>query len=274
MDERTRLLPTVPQQTSSTRTTISYNHELLKLTLKTIPISLSFALQNIVQACSILVVGQLGTFELGVASYGYMFATCTGSMVAIGGSTALDTLCGQAFNSETLHKNSRILGVYLQRGLLLLGLFFFLVIAPVWWLSGRLFVALGQGEEFAKATGIFLRTLIPGGFLQVVSECLKKTLQVQHQSYAVGWIVVATSTLGVLANVILINFLGVGLVGAPIAHFIYGLSNVLFLLIYITWRPELRSRLCVGSKEVYKDLAKFSILAFTGILTVATEWWR
>ena len=64
-----------------------------KLARNMFPIAISFGLQNIVQAFSVLTVGHLGTLELGAASYGYMFATCTGSMLAIGGTTALDTLC-------------------------------------------------------------------------------------------------------------------------------------------------------------------------------------
>ncbi|CZR65216.1 uncharacterized protein PAC_15116 [Phialocephala subalpina] len=278
MDERTQLLSESSSQTLLSETTtlqstkFSYLHESLSLIAATAPISLSFAMQNIVQACSIMIAGKLGTFELGLASYGYMFATCTGSMVAIGGSTALDTLCGQSFDPETPTKNSQILGVYLRRGILVLSLLSVVVIAPIWWFSEHLFVALGQDEEFARATGRFLNIMIPGGLLQVISECMKKFLQVQRHSNAVGWITTTTSVIGVLANALLVPA-SLGLWGAPVACVVYNFSNVSVLTVYVWSHPSLTPNLGSITGETFKDLMPFSILAVTGILTVATEWW-
>jgi MATE family multidrug resistance protein len=277
MEERTPLLPEWSSVTPSSEITtvqdakISYIWELKHLAAAAAPISLSFATQNVVQACSIMVAGKIGTFELGVASYGYMFASCTGSMVAIGGSTAIDTLCAQAFNPETPLKNSQVLGTILHRGLLVLSLLFVLIITPIWWYSQHLFVALGQDEEFAKATCKFLQIMIPGGLLQVVSECLKKFLQVQQNSYAVGWITAITSILGAFANIVLINS-SLGLWGAPVANAVYNTSNVLCLLLYVWYKPDLAGAM-ITTMAIFEDLVQFSILAMTGILTVATEWW-
>lgn len=129
MDERTPLIhrespePEVPEK-------FPYRTDLFQLTRETLPISASFALQNIVQAWGIFVAGKLGTFELEVASYVYMFASCTGSMVAIGGATALDTLCSQVIASEESHDAKLIL--LLKQGLVVLSGLFLCIIAPLW----------------------------------------------------------------------------------------------------------------------------------------------
>ncbi|KAF8856223.1 hypothetical protein BDZ45DRAFT_691960 [Acephala macrosclerotiorum] len=189
MDERTQLLPESSSQTPFSETTtfiptISlYICESLKLAAATAPISLSFAMQNVVQACSIMIAGKLGTFELGVASYGYMFAICTRSMVAVCGSTALNTLCGQAFDPRNLSRNVDVLGILLQRGILVLSLPFIRVIAPIWWFFAGIFMTLRQDEEFARDTGVFLNRMIPGGLLRV-AECLKKFLQWSFETLA------------------------------------------------------------------------------------------
>jgi MATE family multidrug resistance protein len=252
---------------------LTYKGELFHLTRETLPISLSFALQNAIQGYSIFLAGGIGTFELGVASYGYMFASCTGSMVAIGGATALDTLCSQAFTTKNRKESVPLLGTYLQRGLLILSALFICFIAPLWWFSGRLFIALGQEQDFALATGVFLRIFIPGGLLQVIAESLKKFLQVQGSSYAVGWATTFASVVGVIANYVLIRVTQVGLSGAPIAHTIYHLSTALFLLIYMLTSPTAKGNWGGFTTKAWHGWQRFSSLALTGILTVATEWW-
>src|SRR4051812_48784971 len=119
---------------------LTYTSEIRRLARNMLPISVSFGLQSIVQAFSVLTVGHLGTLELGAASFGYMFATCTGSLVAIGGTTALDTLCSQAYSESKNSGNSHLLGIYLQRGIMILIIMFLCLIAPMWWFSEPLFV--------------------------------------------------------------------------------------------------------------------------------------
>lgn len=166
---------------------LSYLRELGLLFRDTAPIMLSFCFQNLVQACSILICGRLGTFNLSVASYGYMFFSATAAMVALGGSTAIDTLCSQAFTSRHAADRKEYLGNVLQRGLIFLTIFFLAIIAPIWWHSGALFRALGQDAEFSAATEVFLKYMLPAGVLQIFAECTKKFLQVQNHSTAVGW---------------------------------------------------------------------------------------
>ncbi len=94
--------------------------EVFALARATLPISVSFALQNVAQTFSVSSVGSPGPFEPEATAYGYMFATCTGTMVAIGGATALDTLCSQALTSGHNTNDPKFLALYLQQSLMIL----------------------------------------------------------------------------------------------------------------------------------------------------------
>lgn len=251
-----------------------YGSELLLLLRASVPIALSFALQNVVQVFSILIVGGLGTYELSVASYGYMFASSTGSMIGLGGATALDTLCSQAITSVKPDERALVLRNYLQRGVLVLAALYILVTVPLWWFSGYLFVALGQEKDFATATGMFLRVLIPGGLLQGVAECLKKFLQVQGHSFPTGCAVAVAAAIGLVANVIFVWVFHLGYIGAPLAHTVYHLSTVLLLLVYTSRITDSIPCWAGFSRGRLRDWKRFANLAITGIFTQAAESFR
>jgi Na+-driven multidrug efflux pump len=251
-----------------------YGPELSLLARTSIPISCSFALQNIVQAISIFVVGGLGTFELGVASYGYMFASSTGAVVAMGGATALDTLCSQAISSAKPEERNIVLMNYLQRGVVILTSLYVVFIVPLWWVSGDLFVLLGQEESFARETGHFLRILIPGGLLQIWAECFKKYLQVQGHSFAISWAIAFAAVIGIAANFLLVQVAKLGVIGAPIAHTVYHLSTTICLVIYMIVKSDLKINMRGSSRGRLGDWTRFANFAITGILTTAAESFR
>lgn len=271
-DEETRLLED-QQPSQKGLHDLTIGSELVKLAVNTFPISLSFALQNVVQAFCILMAGRLGPFELDVASYGFMFAACTGSMVAIGGATALDTLCGQAITRENT-QDPKALSNYLHQSFVALLAIFALLIAPLWVWSGPLFIALGQEHDFALGTGKFLIFTIPSGVLQVVVECLKKFLQVQGESNAVGWANLIASVLGMFLAYILVTLSNLGLVSVIIAFAVYQLANLILIALHIGYLSTAKLSLRPSMNNVLAGLPRFFGLAITGILTTATEWWR
>ena len=273
-DENSLLLPQSSPSIRDGDVTFSIWRDLAGLTRQTIPICLSFALQNAVQAISVLTAGRLGSFELEVTSFGFMFFSCTGTMVAIGGATALDTLCAQAFTSHTVTGNGKVLGLLLQQCLLVLLGTFSLLIAPIWVFSARVFVFLGQQQDFAIATGRFMLFMLPSGMLQVVAECLKKYLQVQGESNIVGSSTAAASAVGVLFNFVLVRWTRMRLWGVPCAFCIYQLLTVVALLCVIAYKPAIRKTWHWPTIGALNGLSRLLSYAVTGILTIATEWWR
>ena len=140
-----------------------------------IPVILAYTLQNSLQTISVVIVGRGSPEDLATAAFAYMFAMCTAWLIALGGTTALDTLCSSAFTgSHDPHE----LGVLLQRAFITLGGFYVPVVV-VWFFSEPIFRALGQDERLSHDSARFLWCLIPGGLGYIYFECMKKFLQAQ-----------------------------------------------------------------------------------------------
>lgn len=140
-----------------------------------IPVILAYTLQNSLQTISVLIVGNKSPEWLATAAFAYMFAMATGWLIALGGTTAIDTLASASFTGS---KNPHDLGIILQRAFIVLGLLY-IPIVILWACAEPLFKALGQEEYIARDGARFLWVLAPGGLGYIYFECLKKYLQAQ-----------------------------------------------------------------------------------------------
>jgi len=140
-----------------------------------VPVIVAYALQNSLQTISVLIVGRLSPEALATAAFSYMFAMATGWLVALGGTTAIDTIASASFTGS---KNKHDLGIILQRSFVVLTLFY-LPIAFLWILSEPVFKALGQEDYIARDSARFLSVLAPGGLGYIYFEAVKKYLQAQ-----------------------------------------------------------------------------------------------
>jgi MATE family multidrug resistance protein len=152
--------------------------EFVVLLKGSVPVILAYTLQNSLQTTSVLVVGRLSPEALATAAFSYMFAMSTAWLIALGGSTALDTL---ASSSYTGSKNPHDLGVLLQRAIIILTLFY-IPVATLWFFSAPIFRLLGQEEYICHQSAQFLTALIPGGLGYIYFEAMKKYLQAQGPS--------------------------------------------------------------------------------------------
>jgi len=184
-DERTSLLAKPPSNHSSIDVSESFElpryrswlSEIWLLTRTSIPVILAYTLQNSLQTVSVLIVGRLSPEALATAAFSYMFAMATAWLIALGGTTALDTLASSSYTGSS---NKHDLGILLQRGLVVLS-GFYAVVAVIWAFSEHLFRALGQEEYICVQSALFLRCLIPGGLGYVWFESMKKFLQAQGE---------------------------------------------------------------------------------------------
>lgn len=190
-NEQTSLLPKPSPATSTTEAGETYeledgevsktrlwSREFVVLLKGSLPVILAYTLQNSLQTVSVLVVGRLSPEALATAAFSYMFAMSTAWLIALGGTTALDTL---ASSSYTGSKNPHDLGTLLQRGFLVLTLLY-IPVAVLWLFSAPIFRLLGQEEYICVQSAQFLSALIPGGLGYVYFEAMKKYLQAQGQS--------------------------------------------------------------------------------------------
>lgn len=180
-DERTSLLSrrssASVDHTSEKPTLREWASEIFILLRSSIPIILAYALQNSLQTTSVIIAGRLSPEALATAAFSYMFAMATAWLIALGGTTALDTLASTSFTGS---KNKHDLGILLQRGIIVLSALY-AAVAVLWWFSEPLFRLLGQEEFICKQSSMFLRCLIPGGLGYVWFEAMKKYLQAQRE---------------------------------------------------------------------------------------------
>lgn len=185
-DERTSLLPQAHHEEWSTVETYELedgnasnfqlvSREFWVLLKGSSPVIVAYALQNSLQTISVLIAGRLSPEALATAAFSYMFAMATGWLIALGGTTAIDTLASASFTGS---KNRHDLGIILQRSFVVLSLFY-IPVAILWFCSAPLFRALGQEEYIARDSARFLSVLAPGGLGYIFFEALKKYLQAQ-----------------------------------------------------------------------------------------------
>ncbi|KAJ5587468.1 uncharacterized protein N7459_003233 [Penicillium hispanicum] len=234
-----------------------------------IPVILAYTLQMSLQTITVIIVGHSSPMNLAVSAFSLMFALVTGWMIALGGTTALDTLASSAFTGGNKHD----LGILLQRAFLVLGVFY-IPVALIWACSNPLFLALGQDPELSYLTSQYLTCLIPGGLGYIYFEIMKKYLQAQGIMKAGTYVLIFISPLHAVLTYLFCYTFKIGLFGAPLAANIsYWLSFILLVLYsrfiagsecWSGWSREALNR---------KNLWTFSRLALLGILHIGTEWW-
>ncbi|KAH6687164.1 MATE efflux family protein [Plectosphaerella plurivora] len=267
--ETTALLPKPHHHASLTTTAREWLDEIFLLAKASLPVILAYTLQNSLQTASVLIAGRLSPEALATAAFSYMFAMATAWLIALGGTTALDTLASSSFTGSP---NKTDLGMLLQRGIIVLT-GFYLVVAVLWWFSEPLFRLLGQEDFICVQSCMFLRCLIPGGLGYVWFESLKKYLQAQ-QIYRPGtYVLLITSPMNAALNYLFIYTFDFGLYGAPIAT---GISYWVSFLLLVCYTVFVQGSECWGGlqlRRAMQNIVPFAKLAIMGVVHVGTEWW-
>ncbi|KAJ5672908.1 transporter [Penicillium longicatenatum] len=233
-----------------------------------VPVILAYMLQMSLQTVTVIIAGRASPLNLAVSAFSLMFALVTGWMIALGGTTALDTLASSTFTGS---KNKYDLGILLQRAFLVLGALY-IPVAIIWACSDPIFRALGQDPELSYQSSRFLTCLIPGGLGYIYFEIMKKYLQAQGIMRAGTYVLMITSPLNAVLCYTFCYTLDIGILGAPLAaNMSYWLSFILLVL----YAKYIAGSECWGgwSRDAYQNLGTFTRLAILGILHVGTEWW-
>ncbi|KAF8853098.1 MATE efflux family protein-like protein subfamily [Acephala macrosclerotiorum] len=255
----------VDEDESITRQWLS---EFLLLLRGSVPVILAYTLQNSLQTFSVLVVGRLSPEALATAAFSYMFAMSTAWLIALGGSTALDTIASSTFTGS---KNPHDLGVLLQRSFIVLTLFY-IPVAVLWACSAPVFRLLGQEEYICVDSAKFLTALIPGGLGYVYFEAMKKYLQAQEIMRPGTYVLLITSPLNVALNYLFVYTFKLHLIGAPLAT---GLSYWISFLLLVLYSRFIAGSRCWGgwTRASLANISTFARLAVLGVIHVGTEWW-
>ncbi|OZJ02302.1 hypothetical protein BZG36_05065, partial [Bifiguratus adelaidae] len=248
----------------------SYKTESIWLFRNAAPIVGSYFMQQLLQTISVFSLGHLGPTELAASALGSMFASVTGWSVVSGATTALDTLCSQAWTGSS---DKTMVGVYLQRALLILFLLF-VPICAMWWEAENVFLMLDQEPKIALHAGIYLRCLMPGAPAFIAFEALKRYLQAQGIMQAPTYILVIAVPFNALMNYLLVWYppMSLGFAGAPTA---VAMTNWLMLGLLILYIRYVAGAEAWGgwTRACLKGWSEYLRLAIPGILMVCTEWW-
>ncbi|KAL2865159.1 MATE family efflux transporter [Aspergillus lucknowensis] len=233
-----------------------------------VPVILAYTLQNSLQTISVLIVGRISPAHLATSAFSLMFAMITAWMIALGGTTAVDTLASSSFTGSA---DKHDLGILLQRGFFVLGLFY-LPVAVLWACAEPVFLFLGQDAQLSADSARFLTCLIPGGLGYIYFELMKKYLQAQGIMRPGTYVLLITSPLNAILNYLFCYTLDMGLLGAPLALGIAYWTSFALLVLYARF---IAGSDCWGgwSREAFQNLGTFARLAILGVIHVGTEWW-
>ncbi|KAH7910461.1 MOP flippase [Hygrophoropsis aurantiaca] len=246
---------------------------MVSLVVDSIPVILSYILQNSIQTVSILITGRLGPEELSAAAFSMMLAFVTGWVVAMGGGSALDTLGSQAFTGGS---QSTDLSIHFQRCVSLLWLLF-IPVAVLWVYVEPVLLAIGEPPQLCKDVQSILRILCFGAPGYIAFESLKKYLQCQGIMRAATLVLIIVFPINIGLNIFLVHYTSLGLLGCPVAlSIIYWLAFVL-LIIVTSLSPVHKQNKTWGGfqpRAVFdiKSCWGFLSLALPGIFMVGTEW--
>lgn len=185
--------------------------EVRKLVRYSIPLMMTFFLEQVFSVICVVFVGHLGKEELAAVSMASMTSTIVFAVFE-GIATSLDTLCPQAYGSGEFEH----VGIHTQR-CSLFSLVVFIPAALFWWFSGSLLKLILDDELVVGLTQDYLRILILGGPAYILFENGKRFLQAQGIFDAGTYILLVTAPLNIFLNWFLVYYLGLGFMGAPIA---------------------------------------------------------
>lgn len=249
--------------------------ELKHLVKSSVPLVLTFLLQNSLSTISVVSVGHLGATELAAVSMGAMTANITGYATIQGIATALDTLCPQAFGAKRYH----LVGGYLQKCTALI----FTVMFPIlilWFFFGyEIICLLVPDKDTAKLSAEYLKYLVPGIPAYILFECGKRFLQAQGVYHISTYVLFIAAPSNVFMNFFFVS--KIGYIGAPVAvainYWIMAIGLFIGTLYFV--KPEQTSSglsplVCWGGldlKKAFSSWKKLLSLAVPGLIMIEAE---
>ncbi|KAJ1773184.1 ethionine resistance protein [Coemansia sp. RSA 1813] len=235
--------------------------EAVGLLLAALPIVVSTMSRMLLMLPIMAAVGRLGTTALASMNLLSIYSGLGGAVPLSGMPMALDSLCSQAFTGT---KDKRLLGIYLQRTLLLC-VCVQAAIYPLWWYATPICRFLGVSDDIALTTGRMLRLYFVSVVLISFYESLMSFLFAQGIRRAAVLAKLVCVPVGWLAIwVFLVNeSTAIGIIGVPCVAIITGLCFNIFALIFIS---RLGGYQCWGgwSRSALSDLKPVTKLALSG----------
>uniref|UniRef100_A0A1I8IRR2 Multidrug and toxin extrusion protein n=1 Tax=Macrostomum lignano TaxID=282301 RepID=A0A1I8IRR2_9PLAT len=247
---------------------LGFRDEFLVMFALSWPAILTTFFQFFLQTTSIIMCGQLGKIDLDSVALANSFINVAGICIGVGMSTACDTLFSQTFGS----RNKKRMGMYLQRGLMVM----YSVLVLLWCLHLNIkpvLLWLGQNSVIADKTARYMLYFMPGLFFDYSFLVLSRFLQNQNIMYPPMIAGFVGNIFNVVSQYLAIHIFDYGYLSSAVLQ-ASSLAVMFFLTLIYT--------LCTG---VYKDCwdgwkveslynwCDFVKLAVPGIFLIALEEW-
>ncbi|KAF5741438.1 protein TRANSPARENT TESTA 12-like [Tripterygium wilfordii] len=212
--------------------------------------------------------GHLGNLELAASSLGNNGIQIFAYGLMLGMGSAVETLCGQAYGANKYE----MLGVYLQRSTILLGLTG-VVLTILYIFSKPILLFLGQSEEIASAAAVFVYGLIPQIFAYAAVFPQQKFLQAQSIVAPSAYISVVTLGIHFLLSWVAVYKLGWGLIGSSLVLSLSWWIIVVAQYLYIVKSPRCRYTWDGFSMQAFSGLSEFFKLSAASAVMLCLEAW-
>ncbi|OUM54963.1 hypothetical protein BVG19_g4428 [[Candida] boidinii] len=251
----------------------TWKFELEKLFISSLPLVITFLLENSFAVASVFSVGHIGATELAAVTLGSMSANITGFSFVQGLATALDTFLPQAYGANKL----KLVGIIFQRcTALIITVMFFICLS--WWLfAEKLLVSMLPDPESARLAAQYLKVVSFGMPGYILFETGKRFLQAQGIFHASTYVLFICAPLNAFMNYFFVwskNF-GIGYLGAPLSVAInYWLMASGLFLYTVTTNSEIKPLKCwdgLSINKSFKNWGKLFSLALPSVIMIEAE---
>ncbi|GAB2290700.1 hypothetical protein Dimus_024975 [Dionaea muscipula] len=211
--------------------------------------------------------GHMGDLQLAAVSIAINVIIGFTFGLLLGMSSALETLCGQAFGA----KRYNMLGVYLQRSWIILTLCC-IILLPFYIWSGPILKAVGLSESLAAETEVVTLWLIPMLLSFALQFPLLRFLQSQLKTQIIAWVSLVALIVDIFLSWLLVYVIPLGVTGLAIAIDASWLCLAFGMLGYAVggWCPDSWTGF---SWEAFDGLWEFVKLSVGSGVMLCLEYW-
>ncbi|KAM4047045.1 multidrug and toxin extrusion protein 2-like isoform 1-T1 [Anomaloglossus baeobatrachus] len=232
------------------------------------PLIVSQVLCFMINIVSSIFCGHLGKEELDAVTLANAVISVTGLSVGLGLSSACDTLISQIFGGTNL----KLIGIVLQRGILILLLACF----PCWALfinTENILLLFRQDPKVARLAEEYVLVFVPALPAAFLYQLEARYLQNQGIVKTQIITTIISNAINALVNYIFLFKLELGVIGSAWANTIAQYSQAMILFLYIRVKKLHVNTWGGWSKECLQDWNSFVTLAVPSMLMVCIEWW-
>ena len=243
-----------------------------------LPVSATYLLEMFPGIAATMIVGHIMPDDernVDVAKYldatamAVMFTNITGLSLGLGLSTALDTLCSQAFGARTPQK----MGLYAQTGGLVLSSCL-VIVTVLFFYAGDILVALGQPKDVSRLAGTFVWYLLPGIPFIYGYELIRKVLQAQNIAQPMVVTALLANGINIGVGYWFVYHTDYSYLGAAIGLTCNYVSLFVLVVPYLAW-SGITKVFWNGwhFQEAIRGVPEFLRLGIPGMLQFMMEWW-